>query len=185
MSYANIMIDLETLGNRSGCVILSIGAVMIDLAAGTLGPEFYSPIRVLSSTEVGMHIDPNTIAWWDKQSPEARKVLDDAYASEAPPLPLVLRAFGGFLQAHMNCQFDERCLWGNGASFDAPILTEAYRLCGVKRPWPYWGDMCFRTVSKLNRHISMARSGVQHNALDDARQQARHLIKILQQNKGA
>lgn len=183
MIYTNTMVDLETLGNRSGCVILSIGAVMMDLNTMTLGPEFYSPISRASCEELGLHVDMDTIAWWRKQSPEARKVLSDAESPEAPPMPLVLRAFGGWMQSHCCGEMDQRRLWGNGASFDAPILTEAFRLCCIKRPWPYWGDMCFRTVSNLNRHIVMERSGVQHNALDDARQQAKHLIKCLTQGK--
>ena len=35
------MVDLETLGKRAGCPILSIGAVFFDPVEKQLGEEFY------------------------------------------------------------------------------------------------------------------------------------------------
>ena len=173
------MIDLETLGRRPGCVVLSLGAVMFDPQTRELGAEFYSEINKQSCLSVGMHADPDTVAWWDKQNPDARTVLTAAEHEDCPQLLLVLRAFAAWLQTNTTCEQKERRVWGNGASFDQPILTEAYRLAEVRRPWEFWGDMCYRTLKNLNPQIPMAKSGVQHNALADAKQQALHCIKLL------
>lgn len=37
----NIMVDLETLGVETGCIILSIGAIAFDHVKNELGPKFY------------------------------------------------------------------------------------------------------------------------------------------------
>ena len=46
----NIMIDLETLGNRSDAVILSLGAVKFDLTSGKIDDQgFYASISIDSN----------------------------------------------------------------------------------------------------------------------------------------
>ena len=178
----NTMLDLETYGERPGCVILSIGAVLFDPDAGVLGEEFYTAVSLSSCLDHGLHLDPDTVKWWQRQSEEARQVITDAQAPTALSLPLACQAFSGWLDLHSVAR-DDRSVWGNGASFDQPILTEAYRVCGVERPWMFWNDECYRTIKKRRPLIKMEKSGVQHNALADAKQQALHLIKLLQDIK--
>ena len=178
MKYKDCMIDLETLGRRPGCAILSLGAVMFDPLTGELGPEFYTVISKESCMALGLHAGPATLAWWEKQSKDARTVLTEAEEATAPSLTMVCKAFGGWLKVNSVEQKDRR-VWGNGASFDQPILSEAYRVTGVDRPWEYWGDMCYRTLKNLYPEVALAKSGVQHNALADAKQQAKHLMAIM------
>jgi hypothetical protein len=66
-------------------------------------------------------------------------------------------------------------LWGNGASFDNAILAHAYARCGATPPWKFWNDRCYRTVAALTA-TPRQQGGTHHNALDDARSQAEHLI---------
>jgi len=68
-------------------------------------------------------------------------------------------------------------VWGNGASFDNVILSEAYRRIGSEAPWPFWKDRCYRTVKSM-AVVPMSRTGTHHNAIDDARDQALHLMTI-------
>src|SRR3982751_4177087 len=56
----NVMIDLETLGRRAGCVVLSIGAVGFD--GKTLGAEFYTVLNVRNQLDHGLHQDDDTLA---------------------------------------------------------------------------------------------------------------------------
>jgi len=77
----DVMVDLETLGRRAGCSILSIGAVAFDAETGNMGPEFYMVIKMASCEKHGLHTDQDTVAWWEKQSPEAQKVLKQARAA--------------------------------------------------------------------------------------------------------
>ena len=53
----NIMIDLETLGNRSDAVILSLGAVKFDLTSGKIDDQgFYASISIDSHPALARHI---------------------------------------------------------------------------------------------------------------------------------
>jgi len=69
-------------------------------------------------------------------------------------------------------------MWGNGASFDNVILSETYLRLGMKAPWPFWKNKCYRTAKGMYPAVEINRSGTHHNALDDARSQAEHLIAI-------
>ena len=72
--------------------------------------------------------------------------------------------------------------WCNGASFDFPILATAYRLVKKPLPWEFWKERDLRTLKGLNPDLRVERDGVHHNALDDARHQARLVQHILQFN---
>lgn len=167
----DIMLDLETLGTRAGCRVLSIGAVQFGPSG--LGKEFY--VVLDSDDQTRLFVDPNTEAWWARQSGEARRVFTDV------KLPTVkgLELFTGF--AASVASVSKLRVWGNGADFDQPILVAAYSQCApeLKVPWQ-WGSRCFRTLKNLYRHIpAPPRQGAHHNALDDAKTQALHAIEIL------
>jgi hypothetical protein len=74
-------------------------------------------------------------------------------------------------------------IWGNGASFDNAILAEAYDCARIDRPWKYWNDRCYRTMKNQFPLVPFRRSGTHHNALDDARSQAEHLMEIFEDLK--
>lgn len=179
MQFKSCMIDLETLGKKPGCVILSIGAVMFDPKTQTLGPEFYEVISMKSCAKVGLVSDPSTLAWWDKQDIEARTVIAQAQSAKtSKPITTVLKDFKAWYQEH-SVEKANRWVWGNGASFDAPILEATYEACGLIAPWEFWGNMCYRSLKNLHPEIKREREGTHHNALDDAKYQALHLMDIL------
>lgn len=69
--------------------------------------------------------------------------------------------------------------YGNGASFDLSILKAAYDAVGLKAPWKFWDERCYRTIKNDYSQIEPdERAGTHHNALDDAKFQALHAIKI-------
>jgi exodeoxyribonuclease VIII len=162
----HVMIDLETMGNRPSAPIIAIGAVMFD--KDEVHDEFYVVVDLADSVAEGAVMDPSTVLWWMKQSDEARA------AFEAPGKPLGF-ALGDFRE--WVSKYDISGVWGNGASFDNVILSEAYRRMGNDAPWPFWKDRCYRTVKSATK-IPMGRTGTHHNALDDARDQALHLMAI-------
>lgn len=165
------MVDLETLSSASDAAIISIGAVKFSPANNAIVNRFFLNVEPQSCVDIGMRMDADTIMWWMKQSHEARAQFD------APKTPIkeALQQFSSFLGANANANF----LWGNGATFDNVILANAYKLAGIKRPWPFWADRCYRTVKELYPHITIDRSaGTHHNALSDAENQANHLMKI-------
>lgn len=162
----HVMVDLETLGTASNSVIVALGAARFD-ANGVLD-TFYRRISAQSCVDVGLQLDVSTVEWWMKQSAEARAVF------EQPGLQLAT-----VLYDFQVWYAQGACLWGNGATFDNVLLANAYKACKVKAPWPYWGDRCYRTVKALHPLVKADPfEGVQHNALDDAVHQAKHVIKI-------
>lgn len=171
----NVMNDLETLGRRAGCAILSIGAVAFDQATG-LGAEFYVVVNRESCVLAGLHEDPETVAWWEKQSPEAKTVLRQA---EEGGLMLAdaLDKFTEFLSSY---DLKQVKIWGNGSDFDNAILTACYAAVGKDLPWEFWNNRCYRTLKSLRPQVKMTRQGTYHNALDDAKSQALHAIQLLE-----
>lgn len=169
----HVMKDLETMGTRAGCAVVSIGAVMFNPKTGELGAEFYG-VAVADQGVYGLFQEPGTKKWWSEQSEEARKVFTDPAAMR---LPLLLASYTAWLGTVTDP--DTVKVWGNGASFDQPILTAAYAAIGAPQPWKFWNDRCYRTVKNLAPHVKLKREGTYHNALDDAKSQAQHLMDIV------
>jgi len=186
----NVMIDLETLGTRPGCTILSIGAVGFSPESSVLhSAPFYSVISRASCKNAGLHEDPQTVAWWSRQSEQARQVLNEAneWAGEKPEnsdtsLFRVLWRFDRWLSQF---NLSDVKIWGNGSDFDNAILAAAYAALGMEQPWPFWNNRCHRTLKSLCPQVDIRRgTGTHHNALDDASAQADQAIRCLRVLRG-
>ena len=163
-----VMVDLETLGNNSTAVIIAIGAVEFDPKSGELGREFYRVVDGQSCVDAGLKMDVSTVMWWMQQDIAARA----AFQTKGVPIVAALGDLAEWLP-------EEACMWGNGATFDNVILSNAYRAVSLKQPWPFWGDRCYRTLKNLRPDVKFVREGTYHNALDDAKSQARHAIALI------
>lgn len=177
----HVMVDLETLGTRAGCKVLSIGAVVFGPAG--LGAQFY--VEVARNPQPGLAEDPATLKWWAEQSAEARDRL--FYTTDKTFLSRALEQFNDWLErlAPRNASGHlDLCLWGNGAGFDNAVLHTAYAEVCLELPaWPFYNDRCYRTLKSLAPHVKLARQGVHHNALDDAKTQAEHAVRLLTELK--
>ncbi len=163
----NVMLDLETLGSSPGSVIVSIGAVRFSREG--LGDRFYRTVDPVSCQRIRLTVDAKTVLWWLGQSEDARREI----AKAQTPIEVALLAFSKFLRE------DDR-VWGNGATFDNVLLSEAYKAADLQRPWSHRNDRCYRTIKNLFG-VGLApapRPEVEHNALDDAISQATHLIEM-------
>lgn len=160
----NVMLDLETWSTQPNAAIRSIGACVFD--ADGVGDRFYRNIF----NSCGLHVDENTVAWWHAQSQEAK----DALMIDQRDLLETLIEFTAFLPEPHN----QVLIWGNGSDFDNVILANAFNHLGLKLPWKYYNNRCYRTVKNLFPIVSTERKGTKHNALDDAVFQAEHLIGI-------
>lgn len=188
----HIMIDLETRGNVAGCGIVSFGAVVWDPHTGALGDEFYRIVNHASNEQAMLFDVPSTMAWWKKQSPEARKALEASEANEGHHISDVLREFHDFAMAASGHLKSKVRIWGNGADFDSPIVQSAWLAVYPTIDFPFpWGNRCYRTIKNLGELFGgpelpkMARTGTHHNALDDAKSQAAHMTAILQHITGS
>lgn len=177
----DIMVDLETLDNAPTAVILSIGAVRMDLEKFELGEEFYQIVNPVGQGELTIGAD--TVRWWLQQSLEAQSIFR-VPAEQVKSLRASLRYFADWLKG-TGFISEEPVIWGNGATFDNMILRNAYAAMQQAYPVKYWNDRCYRTMKSLfPQQECELRIGMKHNALDDARYQAENLIRIMKKLKG-
>ena len=173
----HLMIDLETMGKNPDAPIISIGAIFFDPQTGDMGPEFSKTIDLETAGGV---IDRDTIKWWLKQSREAQSAI----MTDEIPLDDALLQLREFIDENSG-EFFVR-VWGNGANFDNTILRRSYERQGIPCPWRYCNDRDVRTIVELGKAIDFdARTaipfeGERHNALDDARHQAKYVSAIWQ-----
>ena len=173
----HLMIDLETMGKNPDAPIISIGAIFFDPQTGDVGPEFSKTIDLETAGGV---IDRDTIKWWLKQSREAQSAI----MTDEIPLDDALLQLREFIDENSGEFFVQ--VWGNGANFDNTILRRSYERQGIPCPWRYYNDRDVRTIVELGKAIDFdARTaipfeGERHNALDDARYQAKYVSVIWQ-----
>lgn len=165
----HVMVDFETWSTMPNAAPRSIGAVVFT-SAGLTGEEFYINIDEADVKNLGLHFLQSTIDWWSKQSVEAREALE----VDKQTLLTALTKFSQFVR-ETNGQY----LWGNGADFDNPILRSCYEAIEADMPFKPYNGRCYRTVKGCKGVPKMdARCGTHHNALDDAKSQAVHLLEI-------
>lgn len=167
---AHIMLDLETFGNGNDAVIVSIGAVKFNV--DEILEEFHVGVDPASCVALGLKMDVDTILWW--MQPERAEARDALFALEKVDLMSALSGFTEWVGSD-----DGGSLWGNGSTFDNVILRSAYRVCGMEYPFYFWQDQCYRTMKYRVPEVSLVREGTHHDALDDARCQAKHLQQIV------
>lgn len=180
--YRHLMVDLETMGNKSNAPIVSIGAVFFNPNTGNTGAEFYTAVSLESSMLLGGVPDAGTIIWWLKQSPEARSAIAIA---DTITLIDALELFSDFISENSDAGSDVQ-VWGNGASFDNVILRSSYDPADIECPWKFWNDRDVRTMTELGKAIGINPrydipfDGDMHNALSDARHQVKYVSAIWQ-----
>ncbi|MCQ5654733.1 3'-5' exoribonuclease [Escherichia coli] len=178
--WYHLMIDLETMGTNTNAPIVVIGAVFFDPQTGEIGPVFYIVISLTDAMNTGAVPDGGTIEWWLKQSSEARAAI----LTDQVKLKDALSRFREFINEYSDEKFVQ--VWGNGATFDNAILRTSYERLDIPCPWRYHNDRDVRTIVELGKTIDFdARTvipfeGVRHNALDDARHQAKYVTATIQ-----
>ncbi|EFC9058356.1 exonuclease, partial [Escherichia coli] len=175
--WHHLMIDLETMGKNPDAPIISIGAIFFDPQTGEMGPEFSKTIDLETAGGV---IDRDTIKWWLKQSREAQSAI----LTDEIPLDDALLQLREFIDENSGEFFVQ--VWGNGATFDNVILRRSYERQGIPCPWRYTNDRDVRTMVALglvmdfDARTTIPFEGERHNALNDARYQAKYVSAIWQ-----
>jgi len=170
----HLMIDLETLGTKPTSAILSIGACYFEPDTGKIGDTFYQRIDFASAMK-SRDVDAETIKWWFGQKKKARLEITQVADSHEVAM-IFLHAFIINYRAT-----DEVQVWSNGASFDVVLLEDCYN---HQPPWKYWNIRDVRTIVELSKGLvdkkDIERTGIKHNALDDAIYQARFVSAMWQ-----
>lgn len=169
----HLMIDLETLGKDHDAPVLSIGAVFFNPNTGEMGHEFHVKIEFESAC-LNRRIDPSTVKWWLQQSKEAQSKL---FEGNAAPVRTALVHFVEWVKSVTNTNNVKP--WGNGATFDITMLESCLKTHCVEIPWKFWNIRDVRTIvdcaEPFVKRNSIKFDGVQHDALDDAKHQAKYI----------
>lgn len=200
----SVMVDLETWGLTPGSDIRSIGAVVFDPVAGTLGDTFYvateNPAgrwcqaefrpdlaKGINDRRYPLTRDPETVKWWGDQSVEAQAAFADPV-----DLGVALTQFTDFMIGLVSddrhsialADFNDGLLdmssvtfWANGPHFDEQILAACYRAVDLPIPWSYRAPRDCRTIWEAAGWPDIPFEGTPHNALDDAKHQALKVIE--------
>lgn len=182
-------IDIESLGVHRGAAILSIGCVQFDRRSAKLGAEFYVEIELHSLLKSG-EVDPSTLTWWavnhgplfaellkSKETKVTFATALDHFAKWMRNLSAGIPVIKGSLGS------GTPHVWGNGATMDISLLEEAYLHggYGLTKPWDHRHIRDQRTIIDAAREVTgdpnwwpgVGQQGTSHNALDDARYQAK------------
>ena len=167
-----VMIDIETTGRTPGCNVLSIGATtFMDFSEPF---TFYDRIK-WDPLNPDFSNEKDTMAWWRNQSQE---VANEAFSGERYYSD-VLQDFSDYILLARG-KYRDFLIYANGAAFDFPILEYAFQASGIRIPWQYYERQCYSTLKRHFPRVQKPRFiGSQHNALDDATNQAKHCKEIL------
>lgn len=197
----NIVIDLETASLQSDAAILSIAAQVFDPMALVNGPnslpfppegkspspQFMAVVNVASCITAGLHFEMETVKWWSERSDEAKASILATPVLLASALE-ELSKWLDLLRSTLDCEVR---IWCQGTDFDIPILTNAYRVCGLPLPWRHTDvrdartfileelEMLFGPEEKpYDRIPAMDEEWVTHSALSDARRTAWNIAQV-------
>lgn len=179
MKYGHCTIDLETMGTLPTSAITAAAVVFFDLEGNR--QEFEVNIDLQSCMDLGMTVQGETIMWWMSQSKAAQDPLFD-------PKPIDVHFGLSWIDAVIRQYRAKSFTCWTHATFDAPILNNAFNLAGIRSPIHYREHRDIRTLTWLSRKIngaakkreSMASKGLTaHRALDDARNQANYIADHL------
>ena len=172
----HLVCDLETTGTEPGCCVLSIALVPVGI------PEiepFYECISHEDSLLQGFHDELDTLAWWDKQKKE---VQEEAF-SGTRKLRSVLESLSFYMDVVSDLGSKKAYLWGNGKDFDNAILSTLFKRMGMKQPWDFRNNHCYRDLASYYPWIAKIKSEIPHHALHDAKAEAAHLALIFNEIK--
>jgi hypothetical protein len=156
------MIDIETLGNKPGEVILEIGIAEFNDQGVVHGENFL--LNVFASIDKGFKINQSTIKWWNDQD----GVPTDYLKSDNPNPIFALDSVSKLLD------HDDIEVWSKG--FMDIVMLEAYFVAyNMSIPWKYYQVRDLRTaLAELNAPIKW--NNVAHTGLDDALMQISKLL---------
>ncbi len=174
---AHLMLDLETLGTKPGCVILEFSAAVFWPDAPESHPLDVRKwqISVASCVAAGLTIDPATVQWWLAQKRGVQiAVLCQPEAGERLALAEALAELAAFAVQH-RVSF----VWGKGPTFDLSILKSAFEAAKVAGFWNFWQERCVRTVYGLAPEgFDWAEPHVAHDSREDVAVQVINVCQI-------
>jgi hypothetical protein len=169
------MLDLESLGTRPDCAILTLGAVKFDpYTVDKFGDSLYFRINVDEQLALGREVQEDTLTWWGNQADDVR---EEALGDEGRvSLETMYKDLNRFLVGVNN-------IWCQGPAFDIVILENIYRQQGWPTPWQFWQIRDSRTLFGVHGDPREKGKAGLHNALEDCISQAQGVQEIYRRLK--
>lgn len=162
------MLDFETLGTAPDTAVVSLGLVIFTREKILHEKLWLFDLRGQLANR--RSVTAETITWWMGQG-KAKDVFELALREG-----VYLRDFA-FQLKEICLPFTDLRVWGNGAAFDLSIVEHILHQQGVKPPWKYSNQRCYRTLRNcFGFGGDQPFHGTKHDALDDARHQANCLM---------
>lgn len=178
----HLVLDIETLGTKPGCVVTEIGMVVIK-DMHIVDSASWKVDIISSIYKLGMTVDKSTAEWWSSFPDDKIDELINQSDLAIPP-NIVTELMSKFL-----LKYDFDYFWGNSPDFDYNILNElvvrSNRLHDkpLKMPWEgcFWKMRDVRTLisgsGMKDYNISNSHS---HEAIFDATYEAQQLLNAFQ-----
>ena len=171
-----VMLDLETLGTKPDCVIMTLGAVKFDPFDPDRepGPGIYLRMDIEQQLALGRTVDDSTIEWWARQDDRVRTEAWEG--GERSSILELKQELNRFLVG-----VDD--IWSQGPVFDIAILEDLYRSQNWGFPWHFWQIRDSRTLFKVIGYQLETGRDQAHNALIDCVYQAQSVQEIYKRLK--
>ena len=164
------MLDLESLGTRPDCAILTLGAVKFSpYVLDDFGESLYLRIDVDEQLALGREVQEDTLQWWMKQAEDVRE--EALGEGDRVSLESMYKQLNRFVVGVTN-------IWCQGPAFDIVILENIYRQCGWPTPWQFWQIRDSRTLFGVHGDPREKGKVGLHNALEDCVSQAQGVQQI-------
>ena len=167
-----LMVDIETSGDKPGCKVLSLGAFGFNKDGQQV--EFYRRFDTKAQSAQGLFDTDSTMTWWQSQGKEA---FEEAFGGDTDPIKGIAD-FKQWVMANFRTgRADKFKAWSQGIDFDFPIMNRFFTAFGFNGcPWQFWQQYDYRTVANLFPVIKSAEGNVlKHSAIEDAKAQMRGL----------
>lgn len=179
----DLMIDIETLATVPSAVVLQIGAVEFDSAAGTMGRGKVWDLDYVTAQEYRT-INPETLNWWVRQSQRAiERVL-----ARLPVTDVVVMYPEAALSELADMVEAADRVWARGPNFDLSILNSLASECGYEPDeyikWYKWRDERSIRDMLVSCKYDLCPSVLAHSALDDAIGQAHNVLRAFEIMRG-
>ncbi|SNS22653.1 protein of unknown function [Anaerovirgula multivorans] len=166
-SRTDIMVDIETLGNKPDSNIIQLAAATFDIRTGYVGRIFNECANITMNET--MKTTGSTIKWWLNTNKE---LLQDILNRGSMSSDDLVRCFCRWLNEQEGAVY----LWGDGTLFDNNLIRTQMENLGLKYPINYRNDRDVRTILELaytkvgkTREQFLARyeNNNAHDAIDD------------------
>lgn len=177
----HLMLDIETLDTQNSSIVLSVGGCVFNPTAMDkttkdnllfFGESIYLELNTYQQGAVGRTISLDTLFFWSRQEPGLEQ-----FTCPHNDIKDDLQALSSFI-SHNSITY----AWSKSPSFDLCILQSLFSDFDLSFPIDFrkWCDV--RTIELVRGMIQLPNigfEGIKHNAMADARHQARVVTDTL------